>query len=183
MQFLQRSWRNFIYGISHIYMYTAKSKNSIMLSHNNIYQDLQTIDNHVELIILRRWENFLKGAVKKTEKTWTFGPLRPFSFFLSMRWLDPFYSTRALLASCTQPFHTAKAASAALGSIFAMSELLRHMCHLESATNIVVYATNIENIHYKLVLNFYLKFCSSRMGLSRFTSSSNHQKRLRNGCT
>jgi hypothetical protein len=33
---------------------TAKSKNSIMLSHNNIYQDLQTIDNHVELIILRR---------------------------------------------------------------------------------------------------------------------------------
>jgi hypothetical protein len=41
----------------------------------------------------------------------------------------------------------------------------------------------LRNIIYKLVLNFYLKFSSSRMGLSRFTLSSNHQKRLRNGCT
>lgn len=82
MQFLQRSWRNFIYGISHIYMYTAKSKNSIMLSHNNIYQDLQTIDNHVELIILRRWENFLKGAVKNNRKYPNLWP-SPSFFFLS----------------------------------------------------------------------------------------------------
>ena len=68
------------------------------------------------------------------------------------------------------PFHTAKAASAALGSIFAMSELLRHVCHLESATNIVsrrpgtcrYWYYNIRNILYKLVLNFYLKFSSSK---------------------
>ena len=34
-------------------------------------------------------------------------------------------------------FHCAKAISAALAFIFAISELLRHMCPLESATNIV----------------------------------------------
>ena len=68
---------------------------------------------------------------------------------------------------------------------------LEHMCPLESATNIVSrrpgtyrywYHIN-RNILYKLVLNFYLKFCSSRLGLSRFNSSWSHQKRLRNGCT
>ena len=53
-----------------------------MLSHNNIYQDLQTIDNHVELIILRRWENFLKGAVKKNQKYPNLWP-SPSFFFLS----------------------------------------------------------------------------------------------------
>ena len=63
-------------------MYTAKSKNSIMLSHNNIYQDLQTIDNHVELIILRRWENFLEGAVKTNQKYPNLWP-SPSFFFLS----------------------------------------------------------------------------------------------------
>ena len=53
-----------------------------MLSHNNIYQNLQTIDNHVELIILRRWENFLKGAVKKNKKYPNLWP-SPSFFFLS----------------------------------------------------------------------------------------------------
>ena len=51
-----------------------------------------------------------------------------------------------------------------------MSGLLRHMCHLESATNIVsrrpgtcrYWYYNIRNILYKLVLNFYLKFSSSK---------------------
>jgi hypothetical protein len=85
-----------------------------------------------------------------------------------------------LLASCASPFHTARAISAALGSIFAISELLRHMCPLESATNIVsrwpgtyrYWYHNIRNILYKLVLNFYLKFCSSRSGRSWSSSSA-----------
>jgi len=53
-----------------------------MLSHNNIYQDLQTIDNYVELIILRRWENVLEGAVKKNQKYPNLWP-SPSFFFLS----------------------------------------------------------------------------------------------------
>ena len=39
-------------------------KNSIRLSHNDIYEDLQTVNNHVDLIILTRKENLKNGAVK-----------------------------------------------------------------------------------------------------------------------
>ena len=68
------------------------------------------------------------------------------------------------------PFHTAKPILAALGSIFAMSELLRHMCPLESAGGSRYFRPgtcryryhNIRNILYKLVLNFYLKFSSPK---------------------
>ena len=55
MQFLWRSLRNFIYCISHIYLYIETAKNSIMLSHICTYEDLQTVNNHVHMRILIIW--------------------------------------------------------------------------------------------------------------------------------
>jgi hypothetical protein len=92
----------------------------------------------------------------------------------------PFVSKETVLCVCTQ---------AAVCVHLAMSGLLVSICSLESATIIVsprpgtCRSHNIRNILYKLVLNFYLEFTSSMLGLSRLSSSSNHQKRLRNGCT
>ena len=43
MQFLWRSLRNFIYCISHIYLYIETAKNSIMLFQICTYEDLQTV--------------------------------------------------------------------------------------------------------------------------------------------
>ena len=53
-----------------------------MLFYNDIYDDLQTVNNHGDLIILIRWGNLWNGAVKKNVKYVDLRP-SPSFFFIS----------------------------------------------------------------------------------------------------